>query len=715
MAGKTRRRRDGNRRLGHGPSLRLADVGASLTAKSGAVFAVSSPDGDIDLERNAGHGLYFDDTRYLDRDVLRIDGQPLGVLLAQSHGDATVSELANADIQLRSMGPLAKDRIAVRRERKLGTNAEEVITVRSFAARTLKFELSVELGSNFDDIFTVRGARPGKRGKVERPRTSASTLDLRYQGADGCTRETKIKFSPRPDRHARGTAVYAMSLRPGQQRTIKLRVRLEDQGRRRAKGKPKRSKSAQPLGTVAVETDHELFNACMQRAFNDLRMLTMTERGHRFFSAGVPWYVALFGRDSLVTALEAMAFGTDIAADTLRLLAQYQATDIDEARDAQPGKMLHELRVGERARLEEPPPSPYYGTVDATPLFLIVLAEYVRWTGDIALFTELRQNVDAALGWLDRYADSDGDGLVDYSARTKHGFRNQGWKDSDNSVVNADGSLAQPPIALIEVQGYVYRARLETAALLRACGEEMRAVALESKAAALRDRVRARYWSDRIGFPAMAIQRGGRRAEAVASNPGQALWTGVLAPEHATSVARRLLDPTMFSGWGVRTLASSERAYNPIDYQVGAVWPHDTALIMAGLKRSGYIREANRLFGGIIDAATAFARYRLPELFAGYGRDEYAVPVRYPVACSPQAWAAGALPYMLTAALGLEPDGMRRRLTIRDPQLPDALSDVTLRGVRVAGARVDIRFRRQRHRTTASVLSVDGDLDVKVA
>jgi glycogen debranching enzyme len=695
--------------------MRLADVGASLTAKSGAVFAVSSPDGDIDLDRNPGHGLYFDDTRYLDRDVLRIDGQPLGVLLAQSHGDATVSELANADIQLRSVGPLAKDRIAVRRERKLGTNAEEVITVRSFATRTLTFELSVELASGFDDIFTVRGARPGKRGHVERPHFDGATLDLRYRGADGCLRETEVKFSPPPDRHAHGVAVYRMSLRPGRQRTVRLRIRLEDQGRRRAKGKPKRSKSTEPLGSVTVETDHEIFNACMQRAFNDLRMLTMAERGHRFFSAGVPWYVALFGRDSLVTALEAMAFGTDTAADTLRLLAVYQATDVDDARDAQPGKIVHELRVGERARLQEPPPSPYYGTVDATPLFLVVLAEYVRWTGDIALFRELRQNVDRALGWIDRYADSDGDGLADYSASTEHSFRNQGWKDSDNSVVNADGSLAEPPIALIEVQGYIYRAWLDTASLLRATGDDSRARTLESQAESLRDRVRDRYWSDRIDYPAMAIQRGGRRAEAIASNPGQALWTGVLSRRHAAKVARRLVDKTMFSGWGVRTLASSERAYNPIDYQVGAVWPHDTALIMAGLKRAGHFRESNQLFGAILDAAAAFSRYRLPELFAGYGRDEYAVPVRYPVACSPQAWAAGALPYMLTAALGLEPDAMQRRLTVRDPQLPDALGDVTLRGMRVAGARVDLRFQRRRHRTEATVLRVDGDLDVSVA
>ena len=705
----------GSRRLGRGPSLHLADVGSSLTAKSGAVFAVCSPDGDIDIGRNPGHGLYFDDTRYLDHCVLRINDRPLGVLLAQAHGDATLCELANSDIQLRSGGRVARDRIAVRRERRLGRNAEEIVTVRSFASQTLEFELSIDLGSQFDDIFTVRGAKPGKRGHVHRPVFDGATLELVYDGADHCRRSTRVTFSPPPDRRDGSKAIFAIRLRPGHHRVLRMRMRLEDEGRRRARGRPQRGKSPPPLDAVTVESDGSLLNTCLQRAFDDLRMLVMSERGLRFFSAGVPWYVALFGRDSLLTALETMAFGSDIAADTLRLLAKYQASSVDEARDAQPGKILHELRVGERAKLQEPPPTPYYGTVDATPLFLVVLAEYVRWTGDLGLLRELRGAVDRALEWLDRWADSDGDGLIDYQAGTRHGFRNQGWKDSDNSVVNADGSLAEPPIALIEVQGYVYRARRDVAWMLRAIGEEPRGRELERQADELQRRVGTAYWSERIGYPAMAVQRGGTRAEAVASNPGQALWTGVLDAEQEKQVAERLLDNTMFSGWGVRTLAADERAFNPIDYQVGAVWPHDTALITAGLKRMDRVAEANRLFGAMVDAASCFARYRLPELFAGYGRDEFTVPVRYPVACSPQAWAAGALPYMVTAALGLEPDGLHRRLAIRDPNLPDGLSEMTLRGVRVAGARVDLQFVRRRHETRFEVLAVDGELDVTAA
>jgi len=593
--------------------------------------------------------------------------------------------------------------------------SSDLITLRSFATRTVDLELSLELDSNFDDIFTVRGAKPGRRGTVRRRRLGGGRLKLDYAGADGCERSTDVSFSPKPDRRAGARAIYSIRLRPGARRVIRMRMRLHDEGRRGARGKPMRRQPAPPLEGVSVETDSALLNTCLQRSFADLRMLVMSERGHRFFSAGVPWYVALFGRDSLVTALETMAFGTDIAADTLRLLAAYQATSVDEARDAEPGKILHELRVGERANLQEPPPTPYYGTVDATPLFLIVLAEYVRWTGDMRLFHELRSTVDRALQWLDRYGDSDGDGLVDYKAGTRHGFRNQGWKDSDNSVVNADGSLAKPPIALIEVQGYAYRARLDVAWMLRATGDDDAASKLEAQAKDLKRRVASSFWSERLDYPAMAVQRDGRRAEVVASNPGQALWTGVLERHHAERVAKRLLDRSMFSGWGVRTLAADERAYNPIDYQVGAVWPHDTALIMAGLKRAGRAAAANRLLQAMIDAATCFPRYRLPELFAGHGRDEFSVPVRYPVACSPQAWAAGALPYMVIAGLGLEPDATRRTLTVRDPNLADGVGELTLRGIRVGDARADLRFARRGRSTEVEVIRLDGQLDVTVA
>ena len=703
------------RKLGRSPSLLLADVAASLTTKSGAVFAVSSPDGDIDLDRNPGHGLYFDDTRYLDRDVVRIDGQPLGVLLAQPSGGKSVSELANSDIQLRSAGRLAKDRIGIRRTRKLGAAVTESIVVTNYATRRLAFQLTIELGSRFDDIFTVRGAKPGARGKLRPPRWRGGELRLDYDGADGHLRSTVASFNPRPSRVDGGTASFQIDLAPRKSFEIRIEIALRDTARRAMPNKPKPRTPKEPFQDVAIQSDNELFNRCLQRSFSDLRMLLMSERGRDFFSAGVPWYVALFGRDSLITALETLPYGEHVAADTLRLLSSYQGRRIDELRDEQPGKILHELRVGERAKLGEPPPTPYYGTVDATALFLVTLGEYVRWTGDLDLFHELRPNVERALGWIDDSGDSDGDGLIDYHARAKTGFRNQGWKDSDNCIVDAQGRLAQPPIALIEVQGYVHRAWLETAGLMRVCGAGEIAFGLERKAADLKRRVAAAYWSKRRRYMAMAIARDGRQADAIASNPGQALWSGIIEDGRVGAIASTLAAPAMFSGWGIRTLSANEPAYNPIDYQVGAVWPHDNALIMDGLKRHGFNDEAMRVLGGMFQAAASFPHYRLPELFAGYGKDAYGVPVRYPVACNPQAWAAGALPYMLASALGLEPDALARTLVIRDPCLPQWIHDLTVRGLRVGAARVDLRYRREGSRTTAEAIDVHGDVDVRAA
>ncbi len=703
------------RRLARSPSLLLADVGASLTTKSGAVFAVSSPDGDIDLDRNPGHGLYFDDTRYLDRDVLRIDGQPLGVLLAQPSGHKSVSELANPDIQLRSAGRLSKDRIAIRRTRELGGGVKESIVVSNYATRRLAFVLTVELGSQFDDIFTVRGAKVGARGRVRRPRWRGGQVRLDYEGADGHLRSTVASFKPRPTSVSGGTASFRIELAPRESFEIQIAIDLRDTARRAMPNRPKPRTSTEPFQDVAIQSDNELFNRCLQRSLSDLRMLIMSERGRDFFSAGVPWYVALFGRDSLITALETLPYGDHVAADTLRLLAGYQGKRVDDLRDEQPGKILHELRVGERAKLGEPPPTPYYGTVDATALFLVTLGEYVRWTGDIDLFRDLRPNVERALRWIDDSGDSDGDGLVDYHAEAKTGFRNQGWKDSDNCIVDAHGGLAEPPIALIEVQGYVYRAWLETARLMRLCGDQEPASRLEAKAGDLKRRVAAAYWLKKRRYMAMAIGRDGRQADAVASNPGQALWAGVIDGEHVDAIASTLVTPAMFSGWGIRTLSAEEPAYNPIDYQVGAVWPHDNALIMDALKRHGRNDEAMKVLGGIFQAAASFPHYRLPELFAGYGKEAYTVPVRYPVACNPQAWAAGALPYMLASALGLEPDAIERRLVIRDACLPSWMRDLTVRGVRVGRSRIDLHYRREDSKTEVEVLDVRGGVDVRAA
>ncbi|HVS75298.1 MAG TPA: amylo-alpha-1,6-glucosidase, partial [Steroidobacteraceae bacterium] len=362
----------------------------------------------------------------------------------------------------------------------------------------------------------------------------------------------------------------------------------------------------------------------------------------------------------------------------------------------EPGKIAHELRQGALARLGEIPQSPlYYGTVDATPLFLILLGEYLAWSADLELVRELRNNIDAALDWIDRHGDSDGDGYLDYRGGYANGLVNQGWKDSGVAIVDADGSLATPPIALCEAQGYLYRAWLEAARLLELTGEPARARSLAARARELRERFERDFWSDGLGCYVLALERDGRRAEVLASNAGQVLWSGIASPAHARAVARRMMEQDMFSGWGIRTLSSRERRYNPLSYQLGGVWPHDNALILAGFRRYGCDTEAQRVFAALLDAAGGLPGHRLPELYAGMERSPYERhPVRYPVACSPQAWAAGAVPYALVSLLGLVPDALEHRLRVCDPRLPAGIDRLSLTGVRVGQAVADLAFVR---------------------
>jgi glycogen debranching enzyme len=410
-----------------------------------------------------------------------------------------------------------------------------------------------------------------------------------------------------------------------------------------------------------------------------------------------------------------LAFNNKIAEETLRLLAEYQTDETSTWQDSQPGKILHELRVGELAHLHEIPHTPYYGSVDATELFLILISRVSAWTGSLDLFHALQPNIEAALNWIDRYGDSDGDGYVDYSSDTHHGLVNQGWKDSGDAIVNADGSLATPPIAMPEVQGYVYRAKLGMAGLYEKAGDASRADELRKQAADLRARFNRDFWSEKLGTYVLALQAGGRPAEVAASNAGQVLWTGIADPDKAHKTAARLMKPDMFNGWGIRTLSEEANRYNPISYHLGTVWPFDNALIAAGFRRYGEDDAAVRLFLSMMEAAVTFEEYRLPELFAGFGRAQYKVPVHYPVACHPQAWSAGSTPYLLTAILGLVPDAFEQRLSIVRPRLPAQVGPIELHHLVVGDARVDLSFDPvEDGPARVRVQKVEGKLDVNV-
>jgi glycogen debranching enzyme len=395
------------------------------------------------------------------------------------------------------------------------------------------------------------------------------------------------------------------------------------------------------------------------------------------------------------------------------LLASLQGKQVDEWREEEPGKILHEIRVGEMAQLNEIPHTPYYGTIDATPLFLILVGEHAKWTGSLNLFNELRRCVEAALDWITWYGDTDGEGYIDYFCKTEKGLSNQGWKDSGDAIVNTDGTLATPPIALVEVQAYVYQAKRKIAELFRGVGDDKRGRQLEHEANELRERFNRDYWVDK-GWYALALQKDKKPVEVLSSNAGHALWAGIADEDKAGLTAASLMTDEMFNGWGVRTLSAQELYYNPLGYHIGTVWPHDNSIIASGFKRYGFDAAALRIFVGMVEAAMHFDGHRLPELFCGFRRDDYGIPVPYPVACQPQAWAAGTMPYLLKTLLGLEPEGFENRLRIVRPVLPDFVNQVVIHRLKIGSARADLKFERVADRIEVRVLKEDGKLDLVV-
>ncbi|MDQ3937509.1 MAG: amylo-alpha-1,6-glucosidase, partial [Chloroflexota bacterium] len=467
--------------------------------------------------------------------------------------------------------------------------------------------------------------------------------------------------------------------------------------------------------SASVETSHLLARRALERAMTDLRLLINTgpSEGERYLAAGVPWFSCLFGRDALISSHQLLAIRPQLARETLAVLARRQAHEVDEWRDAEPGKILHELRGGELAQAGEIPHTPYYGTVDATPLWLVVLDEYHRWSGDDELVDRLWPNALAALRWIDDFGDVDGDGFVEYERHSRRGLLNQGWKDSGDAIRFQDGTLAEGPLALVEVQGYVYAARLGLARLARLRGDEELAAREEAAAATLRQRFEEAFWMERAGTYALALDGDKRQVDAIASNAGHALWSGICSQQRAASVARVLTGPGMWSGWGIRTLSSEAVGYNPIGYHLGTIWPHDNGLCAAGFARYGLTGAARMVAGALLEASAHFRDLRLPELFCGFDRASSPLPVPYPVACSPQAWAAASLYQFVTATLGMRPDALERRLELVSPTLPEWLPDLRIHNLRVGEAVVDLAFSNDGS-IAVEVLRRNGELAVDV-
>jgi glycogen debranching enzyme len=709
----------------HGHSSKPRRFNQPVVAKQGSLFILCTDTGDI--QAGADQGLYFHDMRYLSAETLRLNDAPAVSLLADaSAGHQVVFELTNPDLddepgEIR----VRTETLGICREKRLGDDYTQVITIQNYTSEPAEFSFRLHYAADFADMFVVRGMHPGRRGALHQPRWRGSTLTFRYDGADKHERTSRLHFSPPPDEHHGGDLEYRLSLKAQQRWQLKVRCDLRDgqggqleSGPLAAEGTGATDIERAQTGSLGpgaqVETSNALFNEIITRSFLDLHMLRMQQKDQVFFAAGVPWYVALFGRDSLVTSIEMAAFEPEVGANTLRVLARHQGKQVDDWRDEQPGKILHELRVDELANLNEIPQTPYYGSVDSTPLFLVLLGMYSSWTGSLDLFHELHDNVCSALAWIDQFGDSDGDGFIDYKTRSQSGARNQGWKDSGNGIVMEDGQLAEPPIALPEVQGSVYLAWCLVANLFERDGDSLTARSLREKAQQLYTAFNREFWLSEAHYYAFCRQADGRFSRSIASNAAHALWTGIVDPKHARAVVQRVVQSDMFSGWGVRTLSATDPSYNPVDYQVGSVWPHDNAIIVAGMQRYGFDKEANQIFTAVMQAASKFEHFRLPEVFAGYDRGLADMPVKYPVACNPQAWAAGSIPCMLASMLGLHPDGFNRRLHIRHPHLPDWLRWVSLRHLRVGDAEVDLRYERSDQGTLVAVTGKRGDLLVSV-
>jgi glycogen debranching enzyme len=676
------------------------------TLKHGDSFAVYDHNGDVLSGPGSPEGLYHRDTRHLSHLYMTINGARPMLLSSSLRDDnaALFCDLTNPDIHGDNDVVVIKhDRIHMRRVRVLwNAAARERLTIHNFDDRPHKLQLAFAFAADFVDVFEVRGSHRERRGQSAPPVVARDCVTFRYDGLDDEKRETRLCFDPSPSLLTAERAEFAVELGAGETCTFFIDVACNAEtpfvspkraffssyrGARRALRAAKRR-------AVTIQTSNNILNEAIERSLSDLYMLVSDTPEGPYPYAGIPWFSTVFGRDGIITAMQALWLDPNIARGVLRHLAANQATALDDFADAEPGKILHEIRHGEMAELGEVPFRRYYGSVDSTPLFVMLAGAYLERTGDMAVIREIWPNVEAALRWIDEYGDRDRDGFVEYGRRTESGLANQGWKDSHDSVFHADGAFARAPIALAEVQAYVYGAWAAAAAMAQRLGHMERSAQLTSRAEALRRRFDDHFFDEELRTYVLALDGDKKPCRVRSSNAGHVLFTGLAMPERAAPVVETLMSAASFSGFGVRTIAMTERRYNPMSYHNGSVWPHDTTLIAAGFARYGFRHEAARLFEALFAASTHMDLRRLPELFCGFARQGGAGPVFYPVACAPQAWATGALPYMLQVCLGLHFSPQDRVVHLDHPILPEFVDDVVLRRLSVSGGSLDLTLKR---------------------
>jgi len=686
--------------------LATASRAAELTRvlKHGDTFALFDPRGDVMTAGFSEHGLYHEGTRFLSQLRLRLARQAPLLLSSRTRqqNEAFGADLTNPDIVLDGAIVVPRDLLHLYRSRVLfdGT-LFEAVRIANHGSIRVSLAVTLDFDVDFVDIFEVRGTPRARRGERLAPYRSRGEVALAYLGLDGVTRRTRLRFEPEPDTLTDTRAEYIVALAPQQAVRFTVGVQCEgESGVRPARSYDQALRAveeqvaARTARQARIHTSHDEFNAWLDRSAADLRMMMTDTPEGPYPYAGVPWFNTVFGRDGILTALSMLTVDPSIARGVLGFLAATQADAAIPERDAEPGKILHETRRGEMAALGEVPFGRYYGTIDATPLFLVLTGAYAERTGDLAFIDRIWPNVLRAIEWIDRYGDSDGDGFVDYMRRTPRGLVQQGWKDSHDSVCHADGTLADPPIALCEVQGYVFDGKRRIASLARARGDALLAARLEAEAERVRVRVEEAFWRPELGTYAMALDGSGRPCAVRSSNPGHLLFSGLPSPERARQVAGTLLDPASFTGWGIRTLAATEHRYNPMSYHNGSVWPHDTAIAAAGFARYGLAPAVAAVVSGLFDASRYLDLHRMPELFCGFHRRPGDGPTLYPVACAPQAWASAAVFLLVDALLQLRIDGAEGSIRLGARDLPPFLDSIVIDNLDVKGTRTELRVER---------------------
>jgi glycogen debranching enzyme len=693
----------------------------NLTLIDGKTFSSTTVSGDITPPGAPDVGFFHDDTRFLSHLELKLGGHRAVVLSSSTERTfASTIELTTGALAQINSFDMPENTLHIRRRQVLSSDVLfDTLVFSNFNQAEIELMVEITYDADFVDVFQVRGCARPKSGQYYRPFAQGDSLVFFYRGLDNIRRETIVRFQTPPERLENKTAIWRLRLPPAAGPVELLTtVSCHVEGERgwhpeRSFQQSLRSRREHFLdwerNSTKFRSSNEVFDEALRTCTGDFHALQIPDGHEHIIAAGIPWFATIFGRDSIISAYQSLLLNPQLAKDTLRVLARYQGKSVDDWRDEEPGKILHEHRTGEMTRSGEMPFSPYYGSVDATPLFLILLSETFNWTADDALVTELLPAALRALEWIENYGDLDGDGFIEYKRHSSRGLTNQGWKDSWDANMHRDGSVAAPPIALVEVQGYVYEAQYRMSQLLRQFGQSSRADNSKRRASELAKKIEKSFWMPQEDFYAMALDQDKRQLQVIASNAGHLLFTRTVSKERARMLVQRIMQEDMHSGWGLRTLSRNERVFNPLSYHRGSVWPHDSSLIGHGMALYGFRAEVNSILSSLYQAALNFRDYRLPELFCGVQRREHDEPVHYPVSCSPQAWASGTFFLLLTSILGIRPSAHRKELNIVNPMLPDFLDQLHLRNLQIGKSRVGLDFTRRGDRTFCNVVDVHGE------